>query len=67
MNEILAKSINYGSLTLLEHTQQVTQAVEVFAKRFAFDFDVEIARKGAIIHDLGKAHPHFQRKDSDAQ
>ena len=62
LNEILAKSINYGGLTLLEHTQQVTQAIELFAQKYAFDFNVEIARKGAIIHDLGKAHPHFQRK-----
>ncbi|MDI9874220.1 CRISPR-associated helicase Cas3' [Flectobacillus rivi] len=62
LDQILAKSVNYGSLTLLEHTQQVTQAIELFAQKYAFDFDVQIARKGAIIHDLGKAHPHFQRK-----
>lgn len=23
---------------------------------------MEMARKGAILHDLGKAHPHFQHK-----
>jgi len=62
LNEILAKSINYGGLTLLEHTQQVTEAIELFASKYAFDFNVDVARKGAIIHDLGKAHPHFQRK-----
>lgn len=62
LNEILAKSANYGSLTLLEHTQQVTKAIELFAQKYAFDFNVEIARKGAILHDLGKAHPYFQRK-----
>lgn len=62
LNEILAKSVNYGSLTLLEHTQQVTKAIELFAQKYAFNFDVEIAKKGAILHDLGKAHPHFQRK-----
>ncbi|MEZ4777039.1 MAG: CRISPR-associated helicase Cas3' [Bacteroidia bacterium] len=62
LHEILAKSANYGSLTLLEHTQQVTQAIELFAEKYAFGFDVEMARKGAILHDLGKAHPHFQRK-----
>jgi len=62
LNEILAKSINYGGLTLLEHTQQVTLAIELFAQKYAFDFNVETARKGAIMHDLGKAHPHFQRK-----
>jgi CRISPR-associated endonuclease/helicase Cas3 len=62
LNEILAKSANYGSLTLLEHTQQVTQAIELFAQKYAFNFDIELARKGGIIHDIGKAHPHFQRK-----
>ena len=62
LHEILAKSQNYGSLTLLEHTQQVTQAIEKFAVHFAFAFDVELARTGAVLHDLGKAHPHFQRK-----
>lgn len=62
LHEILAKSANYGSLTLLEHTEQVTQAIELFAQKYAFNFDVALARKGGIIHDLGKAHPHFQRK-----
>lgn len=62
LHEILAKSQHYGNLTLLEHTQQVTQAIEKFAPYFAFGFDVSLARKGAILHDLGKAHPHFQRK-----
>lgn len=62
LKEILAKSINYGSLTLEEHTTQVVQAIEVFAQKYAHDFDLSIARKGAILHDLGKAHPHFQRK-----
>ncbi|MGL1489066.1 CRISPR-associated endonuclease Cas3'', partial [Vibrio parahaemolyticus] len=62
LNQILAKSKNYGGLTLLEHTQHVTEAVELFAKKYGFSFNIDIARKGAIIHDLGKAHPHFQRK-----
>ncbi len=62
LQEILAKSQHYGNLTLLEHTQQVMQAIEKFALHFTFEFDIELARKGAILHDLGKAHPHFQRK-----
>jgi len=57
---VLAKSVNYGNVTLLEHTLQVVDAIKVFAK--AFDLDGQIAIKGAIIHDLGKAHPHFQNK-----
>lgn len=62
LNKILAKSVNYGGLTLLEHTQHVTEAIELFAKKYAFNFNADIAKKGAILHDLGKAHPHFQRK-----
>jgi CRISPR-associated endonuclease/helicase Cas3 len=62
LHEILAKSINYGGLSLLEHTQQVTEAIKLFASKYAFNFNIETAIKGAIIHDLGKAHPHFQRK-----
>jgi len=62
LHEILAKSINYGGLTLLEHTQQVTEAITLFATKYTFNFEVEMCRKGAILHDLGKAHPHFQRK-----
>jgi len=60
LNDILAKSINYGGLTLEEHTRYVLQAIEKFALEFDFNFDVNIARKGAIFHDLGKAHPIFQ-------
>lgn len=57
---VLAKSLNYGNITLFEHTQQVVSAIKVFAK--AFELNVDIAIKGAIIHDLGKAHPYFQNK-----
>ncbi|HWK02097.1 MAG TPA: CRISPR-associated helicase Cas3' [Puia sp.] len=66
LNQILAKSMNYGGLTLLEHTQQVVQAIELFAQKYAFNFNIEIAKKGGILHDLGKAHPHFQRKIQQA-
>lgn len=62
LNEILAKSINYGGLTLLEHTQQVAKAIELFATKYAYNFNVDVAIKGAVLHDIGKAHPHFQRK-----
>ena len=61
-SDILAKSIHYGNLSLLEHTKHVVSAIELFASKYAFGFDVNIARKGAVLHDLGKAHPHFQRK-----
>lgn len=60
MHEPLAKSRENGGLTLLQHTQYVVKAIEKFA--LDLEFPVEIARNGAILHDLGKAHPHFQNK-----
>jgi len=59
-HEPLAKSQENGGLTLLQHTQHVVTAAEKFAADLGFP--VETARKGAILHDLGKAHPHFQNK-----
>ena len=56
---LLAKSKNRGGLTLLEHTQHVVASIERMAD--ALSFDVELARKGAVLHDLGKGHPHFQK------
>jgi CRISPR-associated endonuclease/helicase Cas3 len=62
LEQILAKSINYGNVGLLDHTLHVLWAIKVFASRFDCDFDIEIACKGAILHDLGKAHDRFQNK-----
>jgi CRISPR-associated endonuclease/helicase Cas3 len=60
--EILAKSRNYGNLSLFDHTEQVMAAIVKFSEGFDHAFDTTIAVKGAMLHDLGKAHPHFQRK-----
>lgn len=62
LNEILAKSIDRGGTTLLEHTQHVAWAIEAFADKYQFDFDKTLAIKAAALHDLGKAHVHFQHK-----
>ncbi|MCX8009882.1 MAG: CRISPR-associated helicase Cas3' [Ignavibacteria bacterium] len=59
---ILAKSSEYGSLTLLEHTIQVVEATKYFANKFNYKFDENAVFFGAIIHDLGKSHPYFQKK-----
>jgi CRISPR-associated endonuclease/helicase Cas3 len=56
---LLAKSPEQGGLTLLAHTQQVSESIQLFAK--AYDMPVELAEKGALLHDLGKAHPYFQK------
>ena len=62
VDTILAKSINYGGLSLMDHTQHVVSAIECFAQNFDFAYAPEIALKGAILHDLGKAHPYFQKR-----
>ncbi len=62
VNTILAKSVNYGNLNLPDHVEQVKDAIECFAWGFDFAFNVSLAQKGAILHDLGKAHPHFQMR-----
>lgn len=56
---LLAKSFDQGGLTLSAHTQQVIEAIRLFAE--AYKMPVELAEKGALLHDLGKAHPFFQR------
>jgi CRISPR-associated endonuclease/helicase Cas3 len=59
--ELLAKSASHGGeLSLLAHTQHVLAAAEAVAR--ATGFEVRLARLGAALHDLGKAHPAFQRK-----
>jgi CRISPR-associated endonuclease/helicase Cas3 len=60
IDNILAKSKEFGSINLLEHTKHVLKAAEHFAQRISYQFNLEIVRYGAIIHDLGKAHPYFQ-------
>lgn len=62
LNSILAKSVNYGEVSLSDHTRYVISAISCFSKEFDFDFSCGLAQKGAILHDLGKAHPYFQRK-----
>lgn len=62
LEEILAKSVQYGKTSLLDHTIHVKAAIDKIAEGFFFPFNKSIAEKGAILHDLGKAHPHFQRR-----
>ena len=59
---ILAKSAQRGSpaLTLLDHTRQVRAAAEAVAAHLGYE--VRLAGLGAALHDLGKAHPHFQAR-----
>lgn len=60
LKNIKAKSSNNGDLTLLEHSRQVALSIEYIARGLNRKFNIELAKKGAILHDLGKAHPFFQ-------
>jgi CRISPR-associated endonuclease/helicase Cas3 len=61
---LLAKSQKNGGVTLYEHTLHVRAAAEHFAKNWGLDTD--LAWQGAILHDLGKAHPKFQAQLMEA-
>lgn len=58
--EILAKSDKNGGMCLFEHLRLVTIAAEKMAG--AFHLNPELVRKGAQIHDIGKANPDFQKR-----
>ncbi|KAF0149559.1 MAG: metal dependent phosphohydrolase [Ignavibacteria bacterium] len=57
---LLAKSKKNGGSTLIEHTKQVVYAIETISLKL--NLNSSIARKGAVLHDVGKAHPSFQKK-----
>lgn len=45
---------------LKDHILHVTSAAKAFAAHL--ELDEEMAYKGAILHDIGKAHPRFQKR-----
>lgn len=57
---ILAKSEKYGLVPLIDHLEHVAFLSEKIASQLGMN--VEIARAGAILHDIGKTHPDFQNK-----
>lgn len=59
-DHILAKSVENGGTTLASHLQSVAD-FSVLAARYA-GMDLEAARQGALLHDIGKASPLFQKK-----
>jgi CRISPR-associated endonuclease/helicase Cas3 len=59
MEGLLAKSGPEWT-TLKDHLCHVGMSAKVFAAHLGLD--VELAYKGAILHDIGKAHPEFQKR-----
>lgn len=58
-NHILAKGEQEGEITLVQHLSEVAELAEIVANNLGLNAD--IARKGAILHDIGKVSPSFQR------
>lgn len=58
-DSILAKSVENGGTTLKVHLESVARFAVLAARRM--NLDPEIARLGALLHDIGKANPLFQQ------
>lgn len=56
---ILAKSQQHGKMSLIQHLNDVAKIAVKIADNIGLDRD--IAYKGAILHDIGKASPQFQK------
>ncbi len=60
LQDIYAKSMNNGGTLLADHLRHVAAVAERVAE--AAGLDKRLARLGGYLHDIGKAHPDFQRK-----
>lgn len=58
-SHILAKHEDNGGLPLIMHLKGVANAAVTIARHVGLD--EELAHKGAILHDIGKVSPLFQR------
>lgn len=58
LDHILAKGEENGHVTLVQHLSEVAELAEQVARHLGLD--ITIARKGAILHDIGKSSPIFQ-------
>ena len=56
---ILAKHEDFGGMPLTQHLKNVANAAIVIAQHVGLDPD--LAFKGAILHDIGKTSPLFQK------
>ena len=58
-DEILAKSEQNGHVSLYQHLKDVADITIIMSKNWGME--TEIAIQGALLHDIGKASPMFQR------
>lgn len=58
-DEILAKSEQNGHVSLYQHLKDVADITIIMSKNWGLE--TEIAIQGALLHDIGKASPMFQR------
>lgn len=58
--EIKAKGVLNGSVSLYQHLKDVSSLAKVIALNVGLNEN--IAWEGAILHDIGKAHPVFQKR-----
>ena len=58
-DRILAKHEDQGERLLIDHLRQVAECAVKIAGELGLD--TEIARKGALLHDIGKVSPLFQQ------
>lgn len=59
LDHILAKKEDNGQVTLVQHLFEVALLAEMVAQQLGLD--TSIAKKGAILHDIGKASSLFQK------
>ena len=58
-NDILAKGKSNGYVSLYQHLKDVADTAVVMSRHLGLDGT--IAKEGALLHDIGKASPLFQR------
>ncbi len=58
-DHILAKGDRNGKIPLTQHLSEVANLAEAVALNLSLD--TAIARKGALLHDIGKVSPYFQQ------
>ena len=57
--QLIAKNNNGFTVSLLDHSKHVMEAMDKIKQ--LVDIDADLLKLGAAMHDIGKAHPLFQK------